>query len=186
MKDRARKNVMIVGAVLIVVAIVFVILSLTKKTELYISGDSEPITTDYLLCSAHSPSNAFFESNDAKQNEHKVKIIFKNNSIESINYTYTAKFASEKIASEVMDAMHAKYNIYMNDIGIYQEDLLPTFSVIDTEDIINFSVKNNYYTSGISRLVFLDADSFIPIGNLTKEIVQDKLEERGFSCKNNK
>ena len=135
-----------------------------------------------LDCKSSSPTNPFFASDVATSPLHEVKLQYKNDNLDRVNYTYTAKFESQKIAENVLSLLHANYNIFMGKTSIYQEDLTPTFSNIDTEDIINLYIELQNLTVDTAKFIFLENEEYLKLNKLSIDEVKKIYEKKSFIC----
>lgn len=183
-KNEERTLIRRMATIILIVALLLVFLfAIFYRREIRISEGDLRGSVDFLSCQAKTALEPFFDSNTAMEQTHDVKIIFGEESFDKINYTFTGKFSSNENATTAMADMHAKYNIYMNEINVYQENLQPTFSVIGSDGIINFSIDKSNFTSGTAKLVFLDEEEFMMADQYEVDDFVRILNREGFSCK---
>ena len=168
-------------AILFASALIIIILTSSKETNVSIKKDQS--TLDILDCVSSSPEDPFFTHSTEIDAEHRVKTKYQNETFDGFNFTYTGTYQSTEAAEEALSWMHADYNKYIAGVDIYQEDLYPTFSAMDSKAIINLSLPKKYLNSGTAKFVFIDNEEFINLGNMTIQDLQKLYESKGFSCK---
>lgn len=174
----------IIAMILIVIAVSIIILLQPKET--HISSGTEKSSIEVLDCVSSVQNEPFFVSDKAIDSNHEVKITFNNNKPDKYNYTYIGKFDSNKIAEEELSWLHGDYNNYMGKIDIYQEDLSPSFTVLDNDVIINLYLDNKTLAVDTARFLFLTSEQFVNIKKMPITEVAKIYKNRSFNCVINK
>ncbi|MBR2795879.1 hypothetical protein IKE13_02425 [Candidatus Saccharibacteria bacterium] len=168
--------------VAIVLVVVFLLLNIFMPKEVYISDNNEPETIGSLYCKSSSPGGVFFNSDKVKSAEHEIKITMLDDKVDKMNYTYTGIFESREETEKELSKMHADYNIYMSGTNIYQEDLYPTFSNLETKGVINLYIQNNTLNSATAKLMFLSNDEYSQFDKYDLEMLEKVYNDKGFVC----
>ena len=188
--QKKRKNIYWVafgGCVIIAIIAFFLVLVLSNGTEMHYATERAPEDMVVLVCDGTASSkNSFFEDNVEMSYSDKIKVLFNNEKLNSINYTFSGSYNSEESADEASSKMHAKYNIHMGETGIDQEALYPTFTVDGANLLVNFSITNENLNSKTAELVFIDNDQFKKIKNSSIDEVKNVYKQNGFDCKTSK
>ena len=171
-----------ISALVFVIAGVILLILLISPKETYISDGDKMESIGILDCRASSVDEAFFNYDTASRADHEIKITFKSGVADKINYTYEGEFSSNDAAEIALSWMHADYNNYMGEVGVYQEDLSPMFSVINAKGIINLYIDESKFTSATARFVFLDEDKYAVFRDMRAEEIGKLYESKGFSC----
>lgn len=172
--------------ILIIVIVVILLLFLTGKSESYTSNTTRENSISILDCKSEKPNEKFFSHNAESTATHEIKIIFDNNAIDKLTYTYIGRYVTNTEAKDAISWMQGDYNKYMGTTSVYQEDLTPTFSVIGTEAIINLYFNTNTFNSETARFVFLDDGEYTAAKNMSAKNIEKIYREKGFSCEFNK
>lgn len=141
--------------------------------------------TTLLDCIANTLEDSFFISKDASSYSHEVKLVYQNDRLTKVNYTYTGQFASDNEADSALSWLHADYNNYMGRTSIYQEELSPTFTAIDANAIINIFMDEEHFAPETAVFVFLDANEYSMVKKSKLDDAKNLYESKGFYCKNN-
>ena len=182
-KAKNRSAGAICAAVVILVLVVgLVLVFLMNRTETRTWHDETTTTTGSLVCTNASPANAFFKHDDEVSAEHKIKVTFKGDQFDKLNYTYTGEFESNEEATSALSEMHADYNIYMGENGLDQEALYATFSPMENEGVINLYISRDDFNSATAKFVFLSNGEFKKMGKYSAEEVQKVYKNKGFTC----
>lgn len=185
MEKKKFYNYAAIAAILFV--LILIIIFFLNGRETRITKDEPEIITSSVLCSANDIEEAFFtpsSSADAIKNE--IKILFENDVLSRLFYTYTGVYGSlEKVEHE--DAvLHARYNIYFGDYNASPSILSPVFSETDSKLIITLYAENAELINNVTAKLFFINDDIIDIfKEYSKEEVKSYYEEQGFKCKIN-
>lgn len=158
------------------------IICLLNGTETHSSSTDGNSKLNSLFCSASKITNAFFASNGEKDVKHEVKFTFNNNAIDKASYVYTANFETEKEATVAANDFHVKYNNYMGETNVYQEDLTPTFTQKDKTIMINLFISRNNFNIDTAKLLLLNESEFSNGGEYTSDDLMKLYSAKGFSC----
>lgn len=184
-QDKKTSNIIKVCILIAIFAGVaaLMVLLLNGNTK-YTSDGDEVTATEYLYCSASDPKNPYFESSKASNAVHEIKYTFKNGATDRISYTYTGEFDSENSAKAELSKMTFKYNDYMGTTQLYQQDLNPTWTVLDNKAIINLFMTNGAtLTSETMRFVFLGYEQLRSLASASAESLKGYYESLNFTCK---
>ncbi len=150
----------------------------------YVSDGDESTATKYLYCVASGPKNPYFESEKALNATHEIKYTFKDGATNIISYTYNGEFNSEKDARAELSKMTFKYNDYMGATQLYQQDLDPTWTVLNNKAIINlFMTNGKTLTSETMRFAFLGYEQLRSLASASAESLKEYYESLNFTCK---
>ena len=191
MSNQKKKNsiywVAFGGCAIIAVIAFFLVLVLSNGKETHYVTETPPEDMTVIICDGTaSLKNNFFEDTGAMNYSDKIKILFDNDNLDSINYTFSGSFNSEKSATDASSEMHAKYNTHMSETNVDQEALYPTFTVDGTNLLVNFSITNKDLNSKTAELVFIDNDQFKKLKNASVDTVKNIYKQNGFDCKTSK
>lgn len=176
---------LLISLVAIIIVLVVIFTGGTSKDS-YTSGGDNTVTVTSLVCTSNVPQDPFFKPQGAHNPQHELKIIFENDGVDKINYSYAGKFSSEELAKEEISKMHASYNKYMGGIDVYQEDLYPTFSTIGSDGYANLYLDKSTLTADTAIFAFLSGNEYSNLKNYSVDALSSIYAEKGFSCQNNK
>lgn len=178
LKDRIP--IIFIFGMIIIILIIIAILNSGKEQR--ISTHNTEMSTRAVYCKGSVVNNPFFNRYSSMDRQHEIKVVFHDDQIDKINYTYTGKYEKEELATKDVSLLHADYNIYMSKTSIDQEALLPTFSVINTDIIVNYSVDKETLTSETARLVFLDDKQYSKLPSYSINDAMSLYKNKGFHC----
>ena len=182
MERKKFYNYAALAAIICVLALIIYLF--LNKRETHITEDKPETIMSAVLCSANGPGEAFFTSSSANTIENEIKVLFKNDALDSLFYTYTGVYSSlEKIEHD--DAvLHAKYNTYFGDYGVSPSILSPSFSTTNTKLIITLYAENTELIDGVTaKLFFINNDIINIFKGYSKEEVELYYEKQSFACK---
>ena len=179
-KQKTFRIIFILVFIVLIISLIFILLT-PKETYVHGDGDAQMVFTDILQCKSSNPDVSFF-TYDAEKSEHTIKIIFKDNKINKINYTFDGNFSSDKKAETTLSQMHAEYNTYMGGTSIYQENLTPTFSLLGSEIIINLFIDEKYFVPSTAKIVFLDGNEYVRARDGNIDEIEEIYKSKGFLC----
>lgn len=168
--------------ILFVGAILLLVLIFTGNNETRISGATETDTVSVLDCKASDPADKFFSYKTENSAMHEVKITFDNKNIDKLNYTYNGRYATNDDAKTALSWMQTDYNNYMGTTNTYQEDLMPTFSAVGTEAIINLYFSTTTFNPETAKFVFLTDDEYAGVISKGAKSIEKIYRGKGFSC----
>lgn len=185
-KEKKNRNPLfskIIFLVLIAV-VVYIVWLLSNGSYIYYSNpQSDGDSNSVIVCDGNSIDNAFFSYQGEISPVHRLKFLFSNDHFSEAYYSYDAYFNSREISEQASSWMHGKYNIYMRDVvGLYQEKLSPTFSVIDTRVLIRLYIAQGLLNSGTADFIFLDEGELVNIDAYKPDDFMTLYQRKGFSC----
>lgn len=155
---------------------------LFRGEETHISTGTVETLIKSLVCNATNPKNPFFVSDTAEEFNHEIKVTYHGETADKISYIYDGTYASNNMADTAGAALHADYNIYLGENGVYQESLYPTFSVVDNKLKVSLYADYKKLSSVTARLFFINAEEFHDLNNYSAEELGNLYAEKGFSC----
>ena len=155
---------------------------LFRGEETHISTNTAETVIKSLVCNAASPKNPFFVSETAENYNHEIKVTYRGETADRISYVYDGVYVSNSVADTAGASLHADYNIYMGENGVYQESLYPTFSVVDNKLKVSLYTEYGKINSVIAKLFFINAEEFHNLDNYSIEDLGNLYAEKGFSC----
>ena len=183
-KGKNSRNILLTASILFVIAVVAGILALflTNGKETHTVAEESKDGSGVLYCESRARDDAFFKSPGVINEKHELKIIFQNQKAGEMSYTYTGKFNSNEIAESNSSSLHAKYNLYMADIGLDHESLSPTFSIIKSDVVANLYITQKIFSSGLAQFMFLTSEEYSKVNDYTMEEFANLYSKKGFSC----
>ena len=163
----------------VLIAAVAIFSSFLKSEETYISAETSGIRVGALNCKTSQPSDSFFVSNTALNNDHELKVTYSGERIGRINYIYNGEYDSNDTADTAGSLLHADYNIYM---GENAESLYPTFSVVENKLKISLYTEYQKLNAKNAKLFFMNADEYHESSNYSIHDLKKIYESKGFSC----
>lgn len=181
-KDKQKLLYVGVGVCLLAaVAAILCLLFSSKETK--ISDNDGNSSISVLDCKVSDPTvESFFESKDAINNEHEIKITYRGDEVDKISYTYVADFASEKDADEANATLHAKYNKYMAQYSLEPAKLGPTFTVVNSSFKVNLFADTSKINFAVAGLFFLDTGDIELLEGGKIEDLRKVYFQKGFNC----
>lgn len=167
-------------AICIVIAAVLAFFMNGKRTD-NSDGDTN-VLIGILTCTSNTPKEPFFTLFDEIGPSHKIKVTFRGGKYDKFNYTYDAKFDSEKKVEQALSALRAKYNRYMVSIKMDQESLSPTFSGVNDELLINLYIERQNLTVGTGKFALLSEKEFDDIDRFNVDDFKRMYAGKGFAC----
>lgn len=184
-KSKNKKAMSLVATWIVILAVVIAVVAFFmvnfRSTETYMSTSSDGATVGSLSCTAVNPENPFFASS-AQNSNHELKITTRGQAKDKISYVYNGEYASNAAAETAGSSLHADYNIYMGENGIYQESLYPTFSVVENRLKVSLYTEFDKINSVTARLFFINADEFHELNDYSVEDMKVLYESKGFLC----
>lgn len=177
----------LIGFILMILAVVtgIVVFLLINKKETYVKMEAWQEKTEAIVCSARSLDGAFFEPENVNMVENKIKIIFSNDKMDKLSYSYNGVYRSNDLAVSDEAVLHAQYNKYMGENGRALEDLSPAYSVVGSK------VQITLYADTVNRIDAVTAGFFFvdksEVSKFVKRSVSETekyYENKGFSCEN--
>ena len=176
-----QKKISIILALIFTIVVIFIILFSHNK-ETRTSKQSPKTNNAALYCKGDVVDEPFFVQYNASSSMHEFKILFSDDKINILNYTYTADFPTAEQAINASALIHADYNIFMSKNNVDPESLQPTFSKIDNEVIVNLSADIESISSTTAKLFFLDNEQFKKIPTYSLDEIIDMYRKKGFHC----
>ena len=125
----------------------------------------------------------FFDSSSTNKVKTEIKVLFKNDVLDQLFYTYTGKYSSNDNAEHDEAVQHAKYNIYFGENGASPDILSPSFSTVEDKFSITLYAEKLDYINGItSKLFFISEDEITKFKGNSIESVKLFYENKGFKC----
>lgn len=186
MTNNSKKNRKIALALIIVAIVTMIavlIMMLFGTSETHVSEENRHDIINVLDCETMASTNQILTSDTAIKTNHRVKLEFLGDYFDKANYTYTATYRSDEEAKTALPLLHADYNIYMGKTGVYQEDFYPTFSVINSQVIINLFMPEKLLNSSTVRFIFLNDEELNGLKKSTIKEMQEIYEDKNFACK---
>lgn len=187
MASDSKNNFKIKSTVMIVILVMISLIAVlwwifNNKNERHVSSDKEINKSQSLNCISGSHNGLFFESDMVISVKHNIKILFRNNSPNSISYIFDASYPTEQQAKTGEAILHVYYSKYMIDNGSNGEVLNPVFSVNGTE--INFLLHSEWNKlDSVSAKVFLiDRNDFEQADKYDINDFAHLYENKGFIC----
>lgn len=162
--------------------ITLVLVAVFDQKETKISIKSEQPSNSLLVCNASDPVSPFFTSSVAMATKHELKYFFEGDNVSKISYKYVGSFGSEQEAKDELSLMNFKYDSYMGDTQIYQEDLSPVFLVLENDATISLFLTREKFTTETAPLVFLSQENFEKLKKASIDGIKDTYEALGFTC----
>lgn len=182
-KRKKRKKIFTcIVILLLVILIILILIWLLKGKETQISEDDEGSDWESLVCTTGENDEAYFKNSVANGEEHKIKLIFIDDKLSRIFYSYTGEYNSVRTAQTVIDSMHADYNIYMGDNKMTLDLLSPTFSAIDKTVRIDLYGWVSDVNAVTAKLFFFDRENYEAVKNYSEDRLEAFYENKGFSC----
>lgn len=183
--NKRKQRIDAVKIVFLVCIIALVIYALTYKRETHIYETSDNSNTSALVCTSNSNDSEvmFFNSDNVSNAEHKVKLVYINDTINKISYEFTGEYDSEWVAKEAKGSFNTKYNIYMGNHNLELNTLSPVFQYVGNKAKVELYLddyKNMNPTIG--ELFFISSTSLDSIAKESKEETKNYYEKKGFSC----
>lgn len=167
---------------LILGAIPIFIWFLSNKSETRITGDTTYASISSLQCSLTNSEEAFFEPENVQRYEHKIKALFKNDSLDAISYNFEGTYSSNGVAENAMAKFHATYNKYMGSQNLEAQSLSPNFSAVKTKVTISLYVERKKISFGILPIFFLEREDIEKIEKYGGKEFEEYYKNKGFSC----
>ena len=168
-------------AIAVSIALSVVAFMLFSSKETHILANTTETTIRSLVCSSADPKNPFFVSG-TETNNHELKVTYRGETADKISYNYDGSYASNSVADTAGSSLHADYNIYMGENGSYQDNLYPTFSVVDNKLKVSLYTEYGKINSVTAKLFFINAEEFHDLDNYSIEDLGNLYAEKGFSC----
>ena len=111
-----------------------------------------------------------------------MTLTFRNKSFDKISYRYDGVYRAEDIAETEMARMHAKYNKYTGESGVYFGSLNPVFSAVKTKVEISLYGERKTMNKSVMNLFFLEKDVYDELETLDEQDFKKKYEAKGFAC----
>lgn len=182
MRNSKKSNKLILTIIAITCIVTIIVVVLNSGSETHISKKDKSSSINILDCTIVSPVEPFFHYDSELYSEHRVKAEFTNDFFDGFNYIYTGIYQSSEVAEEALSWLHADYNKYIAKTGVYQEDLYPTFSAMNSKAVINLFLPKKYLNTGTSTFVFLNNNEFNNLDNTSIQDMHRIYEEKGFTC----
>ena len=186
MSENKKSRIDIVKTVvlmLIVGAVCLTIWLLTNQRETRISTTTETGNYGSLICTSSSPSEPFFVSKNVQRFTHEVTAMFTNEHLKDVSYKYEGTYSSTGTAETAMAELHADYNKYMANGGVYQEKLNPVFTTDKTKVRVSLYAEPEKLNSVVAKLFFLSDDDLSKLSKYSQNDLKKVYEKKGFSCK---
>ena len=183
-KNKKMASLIATGIVIIAVSIGLgaAVFMLFRGEETHISTNTAETIIKSLVCNAANPKNPFFISETAENYNHEIKVTYRGETADKISYMYDGVYVSNSVADTAGASLHADYNIYMGENGVYQESLYPTFSVVDNKLKVSLYADYKKLNSVTAKLFFINAEEFHDLDNYSAEELSNLYAEKGFSC----
>ncbi|MBQ9485078.1 hypothetical protein IJU85_03200 [Candidatus Saccharibacteria bacterium] len=176
-----------IGCLIITIIAVVLYLLFNNKTIYKPAEDDDSKLIGTLYCSSDNLDNSFFRMDNAINNNHEIKAIYRQQKIDKISYTYTGIFRTEAEADNSDAVLHAKYNKYMAQYDYNPELLAPTFSVIGTKYKVVLYTDFSDIDGAVSGLFFLEPDEISNVADGSVEYLGEIYSRKGLNCEvNNK
>lgn len=184
MERKKFYNYAALAAVLFVLALI--VLFFLNGRETRITEEKPDTAVSSVLCSANGLEEAFFTSSTANTIENEIKVLYKNDALDRLFYTYTGVYNSLEKVEQDDAVLHAKYNIHFGDYNVSPSILSPSFSTTNTKLIITLYAENTELIDDVTAKLFFVNDDIIDIfKEYSKEEVKSYYEKHGFTCEIN-
>lgn len=181
-KKRAQWALLSITIIASSMLVTFLISSWLSGRTTNVSAEDNIETTSYLSCSTNSTHHLFFKPENMVSAEQLLKITFKNDRPNDVNYDFKSTFASSDWAKQADASMHAQYNIYMGDQGANAESLTPLFDHIDNVAHVNLYADKFEITKATAPFFVLSPDEVTDFYSSSSEQIQKIYQNKSFSC----
>lgn len=179
-----RENKRIIGASLVVVAILLVVVAILINItngdttgDITVSGSS---SVTGIKCIDTKVLHPVFADVQPISHTNTIVANFVSNKLSSIMYKYEGIYKSEEEASNAKVLAEADYNLILaNEYGAKIDVFSHTFMTDGTKLLLTIADNTNEMTSKTSSYFLLDIQSNFPS---TLEELQSAYESGGFSC----
>ncbi len=181
---KSKKRLVTILSILLAIFAILIILMLMNSKESHTTNEnnSSQITSS-LVCSFYNPVNSFFNSENADSISEEIKMIFKDNNMDKLFYSFIGKYNSAILAEQDEVELHAKYNKYMGENNYPQDSLSPSYSLSDNKLHITLFADSYKDINTITAKFFsIDKEDIAKVGHLTLEELGQFYKEKGFSC----
>lgn len=155
---------------------------LTYKSETKTSTTLHETDALALECTSTNSENAFFVSKTAQRFEHKLKLVFRGESLRQMSYDFTGTYNSERVASDAEASMHADYNKYMASKNIGTGTLNPNFNAVKSKVRLSLYLDLEKNLEGVGPIFYLTDDEYLKIKDYKMDDFKKIYKEKGFSC----
>ncbi len=184
-KKKNNKNNIIRAIVfaLIVGIVAFAVFLLTFKKETHVNESYQDTDLSSLVCISNNNDSAFFSSDSANSVEHKIKIIYNNDSISEMSYEYEGVYDSDESAEHDSAVLHARYNEHMGHHDIDNGVLTPIFQTIDNKLKIRLYLDNYEKMNTVYGKLFYIGEGIIEtVAKNSIDETKKIYENKGFLC----
>ena len=182
-KIDAKTKYVLAGFALLVTAFCLLAVMGMRGTEVVSHSSDSKIATKAVYCQSNKTTNTFLLTNSPVNATHEIKIP-SNDSNTFISYTYTGNYDTHENALNEEATSHAKFNTLLQESGIDAKDLYPTFSVVDSSLIINYTLSKKLLNESTAKLLLLQQEDLSIFLNGEREQVNNLYTKKGFTCKN--
>ena len=182
MKKRSKKRWILVSAALFIICIAILLCSLLMGDKTYYSSNHTEERSMYLVCSVQTFEEPFFPEYYSITSEHQIKIIFNNEKPNKISYTYSGTYASSELAKQVASDFRAKYNIFLNKLGVDIASFDPIFNTIDNKTTVNLFANGSNLNPATAPLFLLKPDEAMNFHNYSSNEIMDVYKTKGMAC----
>ena len=155
---------------------------LTNKSETRTTTENTYASISSLQCSSTNLEDVFFKPETVQRYEHRIKALFKNNSLDAISYNFEGTYSSNGVAENAMAKFHATYNKYMGSQNLEAQSLSPNFSAVKTKVTISLYAERKKINSGILPIFFLETEDIEKIEKYDGKEFEKYYKTKGFSC----
>lgn len=174
----------IFSTLLVVIAamglIALVLSQIFRVDEQHVKTPVEEVTTYWVECEAKAPQDAFFTAPaSATENDHELKIIYKDGQAEKISYEYDSEYENNNAAIDAEAELHARYNNFM---GVLQDDFAPRFSRDADELKITMVADTEEIGRDTAKVFFINTEEFDSLKDYDLEKLLEIYQSKGFKC----
>lgn len=173
-------DVIIIVIIAIATAVIVWILSVSKETKTI--TQTETSEHESVVCINDSDGESFFKSDSIIRVSHEIKVLLKNDKMDSISLRYVGEFSSNNEADQMGGVFHGNYNKYFAKYNLNPSDYSPNF-VIDANTVtISLFGSVNSINTYTSKLFFIDSSDYYKIKAFSINEIESYYKNRGFSC----
>ena len=183
---RSKKKWVVLCIVGLILLFLILIWWLFSGSEIHISEGLDEEKAESLVCSAGDFSEAFFYNEFASNVENKIKILFVNDKLDKVFYSYSGSFAGKSQAESVNGVMHAKYDIYFGENNASRSVFNSIFSNVGNEVRINIFGEYDSINPVTAVFFFLDGEDIDSEKDYTMSELGEFYIGKGFSCEYDK
>ncbi len=165
--------------VLLIVALVIVFLFYGKTTEVL-----EPVRTDssvYLSCqNGVAEEYPLLSAEDLRSVKFSCLIKFTDNRLENVFFEINGKFVDSNSAENLLNTLHANYDIYTGNHQVDRNSVVPTYTHIDDVSKMTVFTESGAIDDRVAPIIMMELDK-LDDGSI--EAITANYESKGFICK---